>query len=84
MTDLNKMWQELERYQPYADRRGFGEAWLRMTTERTQDAAWAALAAAAEAAAAGWVAATYGAGHEAKAAQRAIKHIREVIAQEQT
>lgn len=56
MSTLDEMWQELARYQPYTDRHGFGEAWKRMTTERTQDAAFAASAwaAAAEAAAATW------------------------------
>ena len=42
MTDLNEMWQELERYQPFADKRGFGEAWKRMCEERTEKAAYAA------------------------------------------
>lgn len=36
---LAEMWQELERYQPFADRRGFGEVWRQMTSERTVDAA---------------------------------------------
>lgn len=39
MSDLNEMWQELEQYQPYARRHGFGDVWRRMTTERTVDAA---------------------------------------------
>ena len=51
MTDLNKMWQELEQYQFHAERQGFGDAWLRMTTKRTKEAAqnaayWAATRAA--------------------------------------
>lgn len=47
MNDLTEMWRELERYQPFAERRGFGEAWLRMTTERTEEAATAAMFASA-------------------------------------
>jgi DNA-directed RNA polymerase alpha subunit len=43
MTDI---WGALERYQPYADRHGFGDAWRRMCEARTQEAAhWAAEAA---------------------------------------
>lgn len=72
MTDLDEMWRELERYQPYAEKHGFGDAWKRMTTERTQDAAFAASAAAA----------AYGARHGAEAAQRAIRNIRDAIEQE--
>lgn len=96
MTDLTEMWQELARYQPYADKRGFGKAWLRMTTERTEKASCAAAAAAAVAAvyvaAAAWGAATAeGAANSAareedvsKWSQLAIENIREAIAQEQT
>ena len=88
MTDLNEMWQELERYQPFAEKHGFGEAWKRMTTERTEDAArvvwdaaysaacYAAARAAAEAAEAAWDA--------ADGAQQAIQHISKAIEQEQT
>ena len=43
MTDLNEMWAALEQYQPYADKAGHGESWKRMTTERTSEAAEAAL-----------------------------------------
>lgn len=39
MTDLNSMWAALEKYQPYAKRCGLGKEWLRMTTERTVEAA---------------------------------------------
>ena len=51
MSDLDEMWQELARYQSYADRRQFGLAWHRMTTKRTMKAAqnaasWAATRAA--------------------------------------
>ena len=97
MTDLNEMWTELERYQPYADRRGFGDEWLRMTTERTEEAArvaWdaaysAACYATASAAAAAWesppvTAQRYKLEASPKWAQHAIKYIREAIAQEQT
>lgn len=73
MTDLNEMWTELERYQPYAERHGFGDAWLRMTTERTEEAACAATYAAARATA--WAAAR---------AQQAVDCIRKAIEKEQT
>lgn len=51
MSNLDEMWQELARYQLYADRRKFGLAWHRMTTKRTKEAAqnaadWAATRAA--------------------------------------
>ena len=52
---MNEMWEALERYQPYADKHGFGPQWLKMTTERTAEAAraaWAAEEAKAEDAAA--------------------------------
>ena len=39
---MNEMWTALERYQPYAERHGFGAEWRRMTTERTEEAAWRA------------------------------------------
>lgn len=38
---MNEMWEALERYQPYADKHGFGAEWKRMTTERTKEAVWA-------------------------------------------
>ena len=47
MTDLNEMWQELARYQPYADKRGFGDAWRRMCKERAGKAPWSAAWSAA-------------------------------------
>ena len=96
MTDLTEMWRELERYQPYADKRGFGEAWKRMTTERTPGAAaaagetaWAARHAASDAAwtavAAAWAAGAAGDATWAAAwAQLAIENIRAAIEQEQT
>jgi hypothetical protein len=91
MTDLNEMWTELERYQPYADKRGFGEAWKRMCEERTKTASWAAAGAAWDAAyavkAAEWAyAAAYAAGYavgDAAWAQQAIGKIRKAIEKEQ-
>ena len=32
---MNDMWTELERYQPYADKHGFGDAWREMTENQT-------------------------------------------------
>ena len=69
---MTNMWEALERYQPYADRHGFGAEWRRMTTERTPEAAWAAARAAAAAAAAEW---------EARAA---IQNINEALKLEET
>lgn len=85
MTDLTEMWTELEKYQPYADKHGFGETWKRMTTECTEEAAvaaawdadrWAACLAAVAAAEAP------GSGQTTEWARRAIGKIREAIAQE--
>ena len=45
MTNLDEMWAELERYQSYADRKGFGPAWRRMCEKRTAAAAYAAFTA---------------------------------------
>lgn len=86
MTDLNEMWEALAQYQPYADKRGFGDEWRRMTTKRTVSAAVVAL----DAADAGW--AKYSAAYALAAAedasvecgQFAIENIREAIEQEQT
>ena len=99
MTDLNKMWTELERYQPFADKRGFGDAWRRMTAERTEEAAayaataaWATAAwatAGTAAAAAAWaiyVTATKSVEWERNSAvwvQRAINDIRTAIKREE-
>ena len=47
MTDLNKMWEALARYQPYADADGHGESWRVMCERRTEYAAYAAAMAAA-------------------------------------
>lgn len=75
MTDLNEMWQELERYQPYAEKRGFGAEWLRMCRERTEKAAHVAADAAGDAArAAAWYAAW--AAEAAVAAARAARDAR--------
>jgi len=46
MTDLNEMWEELARYQSYADKRGFGAEWKQMCEERTEKTARAAKGAA--------------------------------------
>ena len=80
---MNEMWTTLERYQPYAEKRGFGNTWLKMTTERTVDAAWAAWLAADTADAADiavWAAA---AAADAQLASEAIKHINRAIAWEE-
>jgi hypothetical protein len=39
---LDEMWERLEQHQPFAGRRGYGEAWAKMCRERTQDTAAAA------------------------------------------
>jgi hypothetical protein len=53
MSDkLTEMWERLERHQPFADQRGYGDAWRVMCTERTPEAAREAEASAAEARAA--------------------------------
>jgi hypothetical protein len=54
--DLNKMWAELARYQPYANKDGHGESWRTMCSERTREATWAARAAAMAAWDAAWAA----------------------------
>ncbi len=46
---LAEMWRELSEYQPMADADGYGEAWAKMCSERTQDAAMRASAAACNA-----------------------------------
>ena len=43
---MEEMWERLAAHQPIANERGYGPAWARMCEERTQDAAWAAAAAA--------------------------------------
>jgi hypothetical protein len=55
------MWDTLALIQPVADRRGYGDAWRRMTTDRTAESARAAAAAAAAAADAAAYAAAYAA-----------------------
>ena len=73
---MNEMWEALEKYQPFADKHGFGDAWLKMTTERTEDAA----RAAAEAAEAAWAVVADAEARVAKAtAWAAIRHINEAI-----
>ena len=91
MTDLTEMWQELARYQPYADKRGFGDAWKRMCEERTDYAAYvAAYVASRSNRADRWLAANaaeYAGDVAAEAdgewSQLAIKNIREAIEQEE-
>jgi hypothetical protein len=89
MTDLNKMWEALARYQPYADADGHGETWRVMCERRTEDAAEAAAWVAEEAAAAtepadAWAARAARAAREAAAAtahwsNRAIERIEAAI-----
>ena len=97
MPDLNEMWTELAMYLQYAERRGFGAKWLRMTRGRTEKearaaagAAWAATLAAEDGAAtnaeakslaAAWLAAAYAA-EVAERSRHAIKEIREAIEHE--
>lgn len=84
---MNDMWEALERYQPYADKHGFGPEWRRMTTERTAKAvdvaadvaAWTAADAAWEAVKVARVAAD-----AAARAAWAIQHINKAIALEKT
>jgi len=52
--DIENMWERLAQYQPFADAKGYGEAWARMCEERTQDAALAAANAARDAANVAW------------------------------
>lgn len=82
--NLTEMWAALERYQPHADKHGFGAEWLRMTTERTEQAA-------SDAARAAWKARPqyYGAETAAncaadalKWAERTTREINEVIEKE--
>jgi len=49
--DIEKMWERLAQYQPFADKRGYGSEWARMCEQRTQDAAWEAGEAAPQSAA---------------------------------
>jgi len=48
--DIEKMWDRLTQHQSYADQRGYGEAWTKMHTERTREAALNAAKAASDAA----------------------------------
>lgn len=83
---MTNMWEALERYQPFAERHGFGAEWRRMTTERTEEAARAAWAAGVmRAAAAGVMRAAAAAARAAEAEAweaRAIQHINEAIKRE--
>lgn len=39
MSNLNEMWVALTKFQPYADKLGFGAEWRTMCTERTIESA---------------------------------------------
>lgn len=84
MTNLDKMWKELETHQPIADKKGYGAEWARMCELKTKEAAAAArgaawpVVAAAAAASAAVAAADAMAAAEAVAAaasKRAIEYI---------
>ena len=83
---MMEMWTALEKYQPYADKRGFGDAWLKMTTERTAFAARDAEAAASSDAAEPWEAwAAWAAAAASWAeAEEAIRYINRAIKLEET
>jgi hypothetical protein len=85
MSTIDQMWQKFAEHQPVADRLGYGEAWRRMCEERTEEAMYAAYAAAwvparaidaaaAAASASSAVDAAYAAGRVAWA-KRAIEYI---------
>ena len=77
MTELEKMWAELAKHQPTADKKGYGKAWARMCNERTADAAEAAEAAADAAAYAAAVDADAAyAAYAADAARDAVRAVR--------
>ena len=42
----DQMWERLAKHQPFADERGYGEAWAKMCAERTEAAVLTASAAA--------------------------------------
>ena len=75
---IDQMWEQLTAHQPFADQRGYGEAWARMCEEKTPEAAWAAEAAEAAADAdadadAAWAAAAVAAA--VRAAKTAVEWI---------
>ena len=73
---IDQMWERLAQHQPFADQRGYGEAWARMCEEKTPEAAWAAEAAALAADAdadAAWAAAAVAAA--VRAAKTAVEWI---------
>lgn len=86
VINLEPMWEALEKYQPYAEKHGFGEEWLRMTTERTKEAAAKAEVAAwrgAPGAALAAYTAAWATVHESEAgAYNAIADINRAIKQE--
>lgn len=85
---MNEMWEALERYQPYAEQHGFGAEWLKMTTERTEEAAWEARARASQQASgqaawlAWWAVGVTATSRKAAFATEAIKNIDYAIAEE--
>lgn len=86
--NLEPMWEKLAGFQFYAERLGFGEAWKRMTTERTieaarcaADPAWLASDAAAWAASDAAEAAR-AAAEAAARTEQSIAHITRAIEQE--
>ena len=73
---IEQMWEKFAEHQPFADERGYGEAWRRMCDERTEDAAgeaadaaWDAAEAADAADAAGWADAAWAAAQAACTAE---------------
>lgn len=57
MSDLDRMWEALTQYQPYADQDGYGQTWLVMCKQKTCRAAANASAYSTAAAAAACAAA---------------------------
>ena len=43
MTDLEQMWVELAKWQPEADKLGYGATWAEMCELKTADACWAVM-----------------------------------------
>jgi hypothetical protein len=42
MNEMEKMWVELAKHQPIADKQGYGDEWARMCNRKTEEAAKAA------------------------------------------
>ena len=91
MTDLEQMWVELAKWQPEADKRGYGATWAEMCELKTAAACWAVMFTttvaayaryAAEAAASAAWAAAKDATNVASVnywAQKAIDHINKAL-----